>query len=805
MSSLYSIEGTTLRLHFENHRGQQRTWDSTARWIGMIAGSQGGKALAIDTPIPTSDGFKLLGDLQVGDCVFDENGNPCRVIRATEVMYGHTCYRVIFDDGAAIVADAEHQWLTQTYSERKNVYRRVQHPNMDFVKKRPQCQPKSYSGIRTTEDIRASLIDNHGGTNHAVALTEPVQYPAQLLPIPPYMLGAWLGDGTSSAAALTCADVEIVERIRAEGMPVGEGKARRNQGRALSYILGRSKDERTRDTLGRYISEGLKPLLRGLNLLDNKHIPECYKTASVSDRLALLQGLMDTDGHCKPNGRAEFTTINERLAIDVLELMRSLGLKPRLYEGRATLGGVDKGAKYRVQVTTSTPIFSLKRKRERQIGGYRRDLNNRYIVAVEPIQSVPVRCIQVDSPNALYLAGRDYIVTHNTSFGPPWLWREMMWRGAGDYIACTSSYDLFKLKMLPEIRGFFEHTLSIGRYWAGDKILEIADPETGQFKARRADDPMWARLILRSASAPGGLESATAKGAWLDEAGQDEFTVDAFEAITRRLTLHQGRMLITTTPYNLGWLKQQIIDKNGQDGIEIINFASDMNPSFPKEELDRQRSIMPEWKFNMFHLAKLTRPPGMIYNDFVDKYREQGGHKVEEFTLPIEWPRFVGVDPGAVNTAKIWMAHDTINDLYYVYRESLEGGKSTAEHATGARDLAAENRENVVMYFVGQRAETQQRMDWQAAGVYNVSEPPFHDVESGIDKIITLLKQHRIFFFDTCVGLLDEIGRYSRKLNAASEVTEEILNKETFHRLDALRYDVAGAVVVGDPWEAKII
>lgn len=392
-----------------------------------------------------------------------------------------------------------------------------------------------------------------------------------------------------------------------------------------------------------------------------------------------------------------------------------------------------------------------------------------------------------------------------TSWGPWWLWREITLRGAGDYLAVTVSYDLFKLKMLPAIREVFEHTLGIARYWAGDKVMELKNPETGQFIAKRADDPMWGRIILRSAASEGGLESATAKAAWLDEAGQDEFSLTAYDAIERRLTINEGRQLITTTPYNLGWLKQLIIDKDGRDGIEVIRFESVENPTFPRAEFERLRGKMPKWKFDMFMRAVLTRPPGMIFSDFVDAYRDKGGHKVKPFALPQAWPRYVGVDPGAVNTAKLWGAHDPQTDVFYIYRESLEGGLSTAEHASGAVKLAAENNERVVMFYVGQKAEVQQRLDWQAAGVYNVAEPTIHDVESGIDKIIQLLKEHRLFIFDTCTGLLDEIGRYSRKLDSAGEVTEEIKDKATFHRIDSLRYFAVG-VASGEPdWDAVIV
>jgi hypothetical protein len=399
-----------------------------------------------------------------------------------------------------------------------------------------------------------------------------------------------------------------------------------------------------------------------------------------------------------------------------------------------------------------------------------------------------------------------------TSFGPWWLHREIELGGAGDYIAATATFDLFKLKMLPEIREVFEDVTGIGRYWSGSKVIEIANPETGKFMANRADDRMWARIILRSASSGSGLESSTGKAAWLDEAGMDEFPLTSFDGVERRLTLNQGRILITTTPYNLGWLKQQIIDKNGQGGIEVFNFPSIANPAFPKAEFDRLQEKLPTWKFNMFHRGLLSRPPGMIYSDFIDAYKGEatkeaplGGHKVHPFEIDPDWPRYVGVDPGANNTAKVWVAHDPVNDVYYLYRESLDGGKTSSQHAKETKELAEKNKERVIMHFVGQKSEKEIRWSWAAAGVRNVSEPPEHEVETGIDKVIELLKTFRLYIFDTCTGVLDEIGRYSRKLDEMGNVLDEIKDKATFHHLDAVRYDVLGCTAYKNKkWEARI-
>lgn len=201
-----------------------------------------------------------------------------------------------------------------------------------------------------------------------------------------------------------------------------------------------------------------------------------------------------------------------------------------------------------------------------------------------------------------------------TSFGPWWLYREiygmgnlpgyhgMSGRGKGDYLAVTSSFDLFKLKMLPEIRTVFEDVLKVGRYWAGDRVLELINPGTGKFSVNGSSQTMWGRIILRSANAPSGLESATAKAAWLDEVGQDEWDVTAWEAILRRVSLNQGRTLGTTTVYNSGFLKAEIYDRwvNGDKNYNVIQFASVINPSFPQEEFETARERLPDWRFKMF-------------------------------------------------------------------------------------------------------------------------------------------------------------------------------------------------------------
>lgn len=364
-----------------------------------------------------------------------------------------------------------------------------------------------------------------------------------------------------------------------------------------------------------------------------------------------------------------------------------------------------------------------------------------------------------------------------TAYGPIWLHREIQLCGPGDYLAVTSTFPLLKLKMLPEFLRLFQHTLYLGEWKAVDKVFEFHDGRT--------------RVIFGSATNAESLESATAKAAWLDEIGQGQFRLESWEAIQRRLSLHQGRVLGGTTIYNLGWLKQQIYDRwrNGDKDYHVIQFHSTANPAFPRAEYERAKRTLPSWKFNMMYGGEYDRPAGLIYSDYFDTYREQGGHLVKPFEIPAEWPRHVGIDFGAVNTALVWLAHDPKANVYYAYRESLEGGKSTREHVKDALEIAS--GVNMRTWHGGSKSEVQQRIDWQEAGIY-AQEPPVSDVESGIDKVVELFKTFRLFVFDSLTGLRDELGTYSRVMDDSGQPTEKIQDKERFHRGDALRYVALG-------------
>ena len=366
-----------------------------------------------------------------------------------------------------------------------------------------------------------------------------------------------------------------------------------------------------------------------------------------------------------------------------------------------------------------------------------------------------------------------------TSFGPAWLHREICLRGAGDYLAVAPTYPLMQKKMLPEFLRFFEETLKLGTYNKADKIFIVS--EQGEIVLFGKKQKTRTAVYFGHAQDPDALESATAKAAWLDECGQTKFKLSSFEAILRRLSLFMGRVLMTTTPYNLGWLKQKFWDawKAGLGKLQnltVISFPSIANPSFPKAEYERAERDLPTWKFDMFYRALFTRPAGLIYDNF-----DPSAQRVRPFDIPDEWPRYLGLDFGGVNTAGVFLAHDIEADLYYMYREYLTGGKTAKQHTAS---LLQNEAQNPVCYG-GAKSEGQWRQEFASGGLI-VREPLVSDVEVGLDRGYALICRIRVF--ETCAKWLDEVATYSRELDDMGEPTEKIADKSTFHLLDAYRY-----------------
>jgi hypothetical protein len=357
------------------------------------------EALALDTPLPTPSGWTTMGAVEPGDQLIGADGLPVTVLGATEVMTERNCYRVTFGDGTSMVASGNHQWAVRQRGGRGQ-------------------------RVLTTEDMYFWKNRRRNGSASAlfrVPVQRALKSPEVSLPVDPYIVGLWLGNGTTGQGYIAC-HVDDHEFFSAEigrlgeyarSWPTGEpGKA--NTARvSLTYSrAGRPRSEASMMTR-----------LRDLGVLHDKHVPPAYLRGSYDQRLALLQGLMDSDGSVA-EGTAYCTFVNARATLvdAVIELTRSLGLTPRkiwIDDDRAT----SAGGYWKVHFTPyEVNPFRLPRKRERAATCKPRSALSSWvsITSIEPVESVPVRCVQVDAPDHLFVAGDGWKVTHNCHFLSRW-------------------------------------------------------------------------------------------------------------------------------------------------------------------------------------------------------------------------------------------------------------------------------------------------------------------------------------------------------------------------------------------------
>jgi replicative DNA helicase len=478
-----------------------------------------GKALALDTPLPTPTGWTTMGEVRVGDQLIGADGKPTQVVAATEVMHGRPCYEVEFDDGTVIIADAEHEWRTTTRAARRqraetrpawywpgesrlrlraackaalmepdrritaaevlqtvgSEFRNLMHTAGRGVGLAPERVPVNAAGSMRSYRWRApayssrhallvtmvqladrpknaATIATHvdlvttaqiaetlrhpadGRLNHAVKVAEPVDLPHRDLPFPPYALGVWLGDGLSQSARFVSADPQTSDEIQA----------------------------------------------RTLGVLGNKHIPVEYLRASEGQRRDLLAGLLDTDGTVTPTGSVQFSVTSQRLATDVRELVMSLGYRCGWSEKRVPGASATSSVADTITFTTTDDVFRLERKRathrERRPERTTPRTRQRFITAVCPVDSVAVRCVQVDSADQMYLASRAMIPTHNSTLALDFA------RAAA--IKHNMATVLFSLEM-----GRNEITM---RLLSAEARVPLSTMRTGQM-----NDDDWARLARR--------------------------------------------------------------------------------------------------------------------------------------------------------------------------------------------------------------------------------------------------------------------------------------------------------------------
>lgn len=548
--------------------------------VVVMSSSQIGKALDINTPIPTPQGWTCIGDLEPGDEVYNEHGNICHVLWKSDIMTEHTCYKITFSDHSEIVADADHKWYVQ--------------------------EDYGVEGVKLTKELVGTYKIGKRN-NYAIPVAGPLEGRETELLIDPYTLGVWLGDGNSHSAFITTTeqDLEIVNYIREAGHTVTvESKTPQKPWvktlhiDPFTYMKDRKVCKRGHVlaeaglTVRGYCAEcarqhamhnkwkGIKELpvdpivkeyksffhdLCELGVAENKHIPGIYLRASEKQRRLLLMGIMDTDGSCNKNGRCEITLKSEKLIYGVLELIRSLGLKPTISTKLAVCTNSKSRAKslvYRVSFIAynDQPVFRLKRKLERQpsrAGRRTSETSRRRITCIEKVLSRPVCCIAVDSPSHLYLAGDAMIPTHNSDIMNNVIGRFAHLDPCAIMMVQPTiemAQDFSKTRIAPMLRD--TKVLSKLFHNVEDKTKQGAKAKDGNNTILSKIFP-GGRLIMCGANSPAGLASRPVRVLLADEV--DRFPAsaggegDPVDLASKRMTTFWNRCMgLFSTPTNEG-------------------------------------------------------------------------------------------------------------------------------------------------------------------------------------------------------------------------------------------------------------
>lgn len=332
------------------------------------------KGLPLDTLIPTKTGWTTIKDIKEGEEIFDKDGNITKVLHKSSIHY-NPCFKITFDNGEEIIVDHEHRWLISFRNPDKS-YREI---------------------VMTTEEIAKWLIEKPRTSYNIPKIlnSKPLNLPEVELPIDPYVLGCWLGDGSKSCGILTNVNPKIWEEIENRGYIFGENLSDENHAEMRTIYNIRDK-------------------LNNLGLLNNKFIPDLYMRASYQQRLDLLRGLMDTDGYYhESRKRFVMSTTQEWQAKDLLKLVSTLGIKATIFE-------VDKKYNEKVfkgwDVCFSTNGLNPFLVRNQNIEFPKSDKNSfRNIKSVERVETIATQCLEVDSPSHTFLFGESMIVTHNTN------------------------------------------------------------------------------------------------------------------------------------------------------------------------------------------------------------------------------------------------------------------------------------------------------------------------------------------------------------------------------------------------------
>ena len=388
-----------------------------------------GKLCADSTPILTTNGWTTHGELRVGDFVFGSSGQPTPVVWTSEEDVADV--EIEFTDGERIICHENHEWTV--YDRSVGKWRTVEtNYFMETTKFGKQRQ------------VWSAVAGKSGRATYQLPQRQAFVLPERDLPVDPYVLGAWLGDGKSDSAQMCYAERDRIVREVCE-----------ERGYAVS-------SEWTHKTTGvKYVQfgyTGLQQSLRELDLIDNKHIPAEYKLSSLQQRLALLAGLIDTDGSVDASGRVRIATVSEKLASDIEDVVRSCGWRAGRYVQEACLSSSGIQGNAPCLYISFTPDTSIPTRVERKAIAGAEDCQRAIgIASVKRCEPEFDKCIAVAAKDGLYCVGRKMVLTHNslahdTPVNTPSGWRQHGDLETGDYVFSATGTPTQVVGVGPEVQ-----------------------------------------------------------------------------------------------------------------------------------------------------------------------------------------------------------------------------------------------------------------------------------------------------------------------------------------------------------------
>lgn len=333
------------------------------------------KGLPLDTPILTSKGFKILGELTKQDVIFDKDGNKTNILNISEIHH-NPCYSIEFDNGESITCDHEHRWLI-SFRRAKNKFKDVVMTTEELL-----LAFKKYERTKNSYDLPKILN------------AKPLNIDEVELPLDPYILGSWLGDGSSKDGSITNVNPDFWNEVEKRGYKIGDDIAGENRAEQRTIY-------------------NIRGILNNIGVLNNKHLPDLYLLSSYEQRLDILRGIMDTDGYYNSTRkRYVMATTREWQVECMVKLLASLGVKSSvIYAKKYCNGKVFDG--WDICFTMNENPFLIRN--QEGIEYPKTDKSSfRNIVGINKVKMIPTKCLEVDNESHTFLVGHSLIPTHNT-------------------------------------------------------------------------------------------------------------------------------------------------------------------------------------------------------------------------------------------------------------------------------------------------------------------------------------------------------------------------------------------------------